>query len=577
MKYYTKKLLLFITILITATSFSFVFPEHVYADDPITVASAEEFKTKLNNNAGNFIQIADFTLPSDWTGPTNFHGTYDGNGYTIKGNPSASETQWLFDYINVKNWTVNIKNVYLEDAGMLSGFSLGASSTTNYLNITNCHIDIYKNISKTVADNIELQANLSLFVGDSGSGNYSGRSYGNFKDSSIKIHDNVSVTLESLFSGDPNGNVNGRVGGIGLFASRGLDVAPNSNDPSNLSFDNCYVYLGQNAKVIYYYTSCTITYSGDDAGVGGFIAHSRGLYNIKFNNCYVFMDQGSEMKSVKRSGGGSAYAVPVGSFFGSVKGKVNMSNCYCFNFGKLGMESQGTAFTNDQKNAYLHLDIGYAKSPIYNITSCKFFIDTTKNVGIGTLTTGVFDSLSIDDLTDPTVFSGMIDETDDYSDNDKLFIMDPAKTVAPGGGTGLGMPYLKQEVENQIEPEVVEIPFTGKVGEMTIEKDAETTAYTLGDLSTITVDIGDETTPDIKVVPSDKITSVDGVSTLYLDITVSQDELNALFTEDDIGKEFVVTYAFTSGKVVRGKYKIVDGNYYPSPKKKYPIPNTGID
>lgn len=547
----------------------------VYADDPITVASADEFKTKLNaTKNGSFIQIADFELSADWSGPTDFHGTYDGNGYTIKGNSAATEMQYLFSTIAAKNWTTTIKDVYLEDCGLIFEHTLGAASTNNKLNIENCHIDILRNVTKTATT----QAWLSFYVGQSGTGSYgTGVTKGYFKDSSVNIHDNVNIILNGTYSG---GNIDGsNPGGIGLFVCRGLAADPGKTS-EQISFSNCFVYLGKNAKVIFNYKNNRLNPTSGtaniDAGVGGFVASSRTLSNSKFENCYVFMDTGSEMKSVKQSGGRDDCVIPVGSFFGSVKGNVTMNNCYCFNFGKLSMDSNATPFTNQQKSNYLHLDIGVEQTGTsYSTSNCKFFVDTSINAGIDYLKTGVYTTLTQDQLTNPTTFDGMLDTTSDYSDDSKLFIMDPAGTKSPGGGSGLGMPYLKQEVENQLDHEVVLIPFTGKTGEMTVKVDAKNTAYTLGNLSTITVDFGDETTPNIIPIDSDKITDVDGVSALYVDMTVSQDWLNDNFTEDDIGKEFVVTYAFTKGKVVRGKFKIVNGNPPPS-HSIYQVPNTGI-
>jgi hypothetical protein len=157
---------------VLALLFGFV----AFAQTPIEIRTAEEFRAIINNVEGNYIQMADIDLgsigdTSDAIIGTEFKGTYDGGGFTITYSASFNGTTITGDYGLFSTVSGTIKNLNVN-----ANVTLGGSATAmnvallcGYLKqnglIEFCNVS--GNVNSTVNAELGGGSDAGLIVGES--------------------------------------------------------------------------------------------------------------------------------------------------------------------------------------------------------------------------------------------------------------------------------------------------------------------------------------------------------------------------------------------------------------------------
>lgn len=302
-------------------SVSKITQEEAEAQGYTCVSTAQELKDALvaGDSSCKVMLMADIDLDelglddtgSNWaavgTNTTNFLGTLDGNGYTIKNLKMnmAKNHQGLFGCVGgdgaVKN--VNIENANIENSASCTGVLVG----TNLGTIENCSV---KNSTAKV-DNGRV-------------GGLAGQNAGEIKNSEAQVNiigdteyigGLIGLNLGNATSCSSAGNANGNSGQTGGFVGYNGGDIQNCYSSANTEGDGIlggFVGLSQQGSVIdFCYATGTVT--GSNNGVGGFAGAVYG--DSLITSCWA-------------TGSVTGNGTCTGGFIGALAEYSQISSCY---------------------------------------------------------------------------------------------------------------------------------------------------------------------------------------------------------------------------------------------------------
>ncbi len=274
---------------VLSTTFTFNVFQFSSLDHPIPISTYEELMDIENQKGGNYILMADITLPTDFKPLTSQIASFDGNGKTISfaGEYNFGEKGGLFASLSdgavVKNVTIKLNgNVnFIMDA---DDFRVGLIAGENNGNITNCYVHSSATTSTTLTAIGRNYTSASYIAG------IAGENSGNITNSRVSISMTSSYNMAGI-AGTNSGII------ASSYFKEGRIVSQSSQPQHHVG--GLVVENRQNGKIITSYVSgaqsdnkvyCddTVNYYIKGSSIaGGFAYENQGMIEDCYSNIYT--------------------------------------------------------------------------------------------------------------------------------------------------------------------------------------------------------------------------------------------------------------------------------------------------